>query len=279
MMHSFTTYFFYHCRQCVFSVSLMIVALYLSNISVSLALQVPNITTLKNRSQLDDYYSNVVLGYNIVNDTQTYARRFVGNKLNCTNCHREAGTLPWQLPLNVAGIYPLWRSKNAQMTDLTLMIRECFVYSHNGVMPPANAPEVIAIKTYINYLSINQVIGQSPRGRGISTLPETIYEPNSVNGQIVYQQQCTTCHGDDGQGHNKYSPIWGIQSYTSGSAMNNVPLAAGFLKTKMSQMTNSNLSVQQAFDVAAYLNIQTRPVDAGKRKLPKFLQDIFSFFK
>lgn len=251
----------------------------ISVISVGVARQAPDIASLKNRSELDDYYSNVVSGYNIINDTQTYASRFVGNNLNCTDCHRKAGTLQGQLPLNVAGIYPLWRSKNAQITDLTLMIRECFVYSLNGVMPPNNAPEVTAIKTYISYLSINQVIGKSPEGRGVSTLPTTNTEPNSVNGELVFQQHCSSCHGNDGTGLAETPPVWGMHSYTKGSGMNDIQLAASFIKTKMSEISKSTLSVQQAFDVAAYLKKQMRPIDPGKSKLSKLLQDIYGFFK
>jgi len=276
-MHNFAINLFNLCR--VFFISLMVSMLCLSMISVSFARQVPDIATLKSRSELDDYYSNVVLGYNIINDTQTYARRFVGNKLNCTDCHREAGTVQGQLPLNVAGIYPLWRSKNAQITDLTLVIRECFVYSLNGVMPPANAPEVTAIKTYISYLSINQIIGESPGGRGVSILSETNYEPNSLNGQIIYKQHCAGCHGDIGNGLAKNPPVWGMDSYTKGSGMNDIQVAAGFINTKMSEMSKFSLSTQQAFDVAAYLNKQMRPVNPGESKLPKLLQDLYGFFK
>ncbi len=250
----------------------------LSGISVCIADQVPDINTLKKRQQLDAYYSNVLLGYNIINDTQSYARRFTGNKLNCTDCHREAGTKPGQLPLNVAGMYPRWRSKNAQMVDLTQMIRECFVYSQNGVMPPAYAPEVNAIKAYIAYLSNNQVIGKPPKGRGVPTLEKTLDDPNLYNGEIVYQQRCASCHGTDGHGLWENPPVWGINSYTRGSGLNDIYLAAGFIMTKMSETGESKLSVQQALDISAYLNKQTRPVDPGKAKLPRLLQDIYGLF-
>jgi len=278
-MHSLVINLFNHFRLCIFFIPLVIVVFCLLNISVSFAGQVPDISTLKTRPKLDDYYSNVVLGFNIINDTQTYASRFVGNKLNCTDCHRDAGRVKSQLPLNVAGIYPLWRSKNAQIADLSLVIRECFVYSLNGVMPPANAPEVTAIKTYISYLSFNQLIGKSPAGRGVPTLSKTNFEPNPINGQIVYQQQCTVCHGDDGNGISDNPSVWGMNSYSKGSGMSDIQLAASFIKIKMSEISSSSLSVQQAFDVASYLNKQPRPVNPGKRKLPKLFQDIYGFFQ
>ncbi|MBT4838530.1 MAG: hypothetical protein HON94_14410 [Methylococcales bacterium] len=58
----------------------------------------PTIDELKQRSFLDDYYSNVLFGYNIVNNTQKYAARYVGNKLNCKHCHLQSGTVQNALP-------------------------------------------------------------------------------------------------------------------------------------------------------------------------------------
>jgi thiosulfate dehydrogenase len=239
--------------------------------------QKPTMESLLNRAELDDYYSNVVFGYNIISNTQTYASRYVGNTLNCTYCHRGAGTVAGQLPLNVAGIYPHWRAKNAQLTSLGLKIRECFVYALNGIMPPANAPEIIAVKTYISYLSKNQIIGQSPVGRGISKLPDTGIDPNPTIGKIVYQQQCAVCHHVDGSGIAENPAVWGMQSYTAGSGMNNIQTAAAFIKTKMS-LGDANLSIQQALDVSAFLHKQIRPVDPGKRKISKLLQDLAAAF-
>ena len=99
----------------------------------------PSIEQLVNEPFLDDYYSNVVLGYKIVNDTQHFASRYVGNGLNCKNCHLESGTKKDALPLNVAGMYPKWRAKNGKRNGIGLRIRECFIYSMDGIMPPDDA--------------------------------------------------------------------------------------------------------------------------------------------
>ncbi len=243
----------------------------LFSFSISFADQVPDIETLKKRSLLDDYYSSVVFGYNIINQTQKYASRYTGNKLNCTNCHRKAGTVADQFPLYIAGIYPHWRAKTGRLTDLGLMIRECFVNSLNGVMPPANAVEVRAIKTYISYLSNNQMIGQTPEGRGVSVLAKSGQDPNPIDGRIVYQQQCTGCHGVEGEGLSGNPPVWGMNSYTEGSGLNDIQLAAAFIKTKMSTI-NQAISAQNAWNVAAFLHKQSRPVVAGQGKMSRLLQ-------
>jgi thiosulfate dehydrogenase len=46
-------------------------------------------------------------GYNIVHETHKYAPDHVGNKLDCTNCHFDAGTVKDTLSLvGVAAVFP-----------------------------------------------------------------------------------------------------------------------------------------------------------------------------
>jgi len=90
------------------------------------ALARPTIDELRARAVLDDYESNVVFGYDIVMDTKRYAARYAGNGLNCTSCHLKGGTQPDGLPLNVAGVYPKWRSKNGVRNGLGIAYSRLF---------------------------------------------------------------------------------------------------------------------------------------------------------
>lgn len=234
----------------------------------------PSIEQLVNEPFLDDYYSNVVLGYKIVNDTQHFASRYVGNGLNCKNCHLESGTKKDALPLNVAGMYPKWRAKNGKRNGIGLRIRECFIYSMDGIMPPDDAPEVLAIAAYVTFLSQGEVLGAEPEGRGVPTLPETGYDPNPANGRAVYMSQCASCHGERGQGVGANPPVWGMDSYNRGAGMNRIREAAGFIWANMPLGQDRSLTHQQAFDVAAYLNLQYRPSDPRQSKFLKLLEDL-----
>lgn len=247
--------------------------------SVSLAQQTqPSIEQLIAEPFLDDYYSNVVYGYKIVNDTQHFASRYVGNSLNCSNCHLQSGTKPNALPLNVAGMYPKWRAKNGKRNGIGLRIRECFVYSMDGIMPPDDAPEVLAIAAYVTYLSQGEVLGEEPEGRGVPTLPDTGYDPNPANGRAVYLEQCASCHGVQGEGTGtgaaRMPALWGLDSYNKGAGMNRIQEAAGFIWQNMPLGQDRSLTPQQALDVAAYLNLQYRPGDPRESKLLKFLEDL-----
>ncbi|MFM1896583.1 MAG: hypothetical protein RLZZ385_1657 [Pseudomonadota bacterium] len=236
----------------------------------------PGIEQLLQEPFLDDYYSNVVFGYQIITDTQTHASRYVGNSLNCSNCHLQAGTKQDALPLNVAGMYPKWRAKNGTRNGIGLRIRECFLYSMDGIMPTEDAPEVLAIAAYVSYLSQGQIMGAEPEGRGVPTLPDTGYDPNPANGRAVYMEQCASCHGQQGEGMTGIPPVWGLDSYNKGAGMNRIPEAAGFIWANMPLGRERTLSHQQAFDVAAYLNLQLRPSNPGESKLVKLLEHLIN---
>ncbi len=240
--------------------------------------QVP-IETLLERDYLDDYYSNVVYGYRIVTETEKYGARYTGNRMRCTHCHLNAGRKQDAIPLNVAGMYPKWRSKNGRRNGIGLRIRECFVYSLDGIMPPEDAPEVMAIAAYISYLSHGQVIGEAPSGRGVPTLPDTGYDPNPASGMAIYREKCALCHGEDGQGKESMPPLWGIDAYNQGAGMADIRRAAGFIWANMPLGQERSLSYQQALDVAAFVNMQIRPADPREQKLLKLFEAVTGVFE
>jgi len=251
--------------------SRLLVLLLLAGASV-LSHSRPTIEELKSRSVLDDYESNVVYGYNIVMDTPRHAPRYSGNRLSCTNCHLKGGTTPDALSLNVAGLYPRWRAKNGVRNGIGLRIRECFLYSLNGVMPPADAPEVLAVAAYINYLSEGEVIGKPPAHWSVPTLSETNQDPNPATGEMVYKRSCGACHGIDGRGREGVPPLWGPESYNAGAGMNNVQKAAAFIWANMPLGQGRTLTQQEALDVSAYLNMQARPFDPREGRLKKLAE-------
>lgn len=235
----------------------------------------PTIDELKSRVVLDDYEANVLFGYNIVMETRKYAGRYVGNALNCTSCHLKGGTQPDGFPLNVAGVYPKWRSKNGVRNGIGLRIRDCFLYSLNGIMPPEEAPEVQAVAAYVHYLSEGEVIGRPPARWGVPTLPDTGADPNPPRGAAVYARVCAPCHGKDGRGTAAAPPVWGPDSYNAGAGLNNVQRAAGFIWANMPLGNERSLTHQEALDVAAFLRLQLRPFDPRDGGLKKLAERLY----
>src|SRR5262245_59140061 len=52
----------------------------------------------------------------VVTETQTYAKTYVGNGLNCSSCHLDAGRRAYAAPwVGLWGVFPEYRSRNAQV--------------------------------------------------------------------------------------------------------------------------------------------------------------------
>ncbi|MDH3440329.1 MAG: c-type cytochrome, partial [Gammaproteobacteria bacterium] len=90
---------------------------------------------------------------------------------------------------------------------------------------------------------------------------------NVEAGRVVYQEKCQTCHGWNGFGLRASSnpadgytfpPLWGGDSFNNGAGMNRVLTAARFIKARM-PFGEPDLSDDQAYDVAAYINSNPRP--------------------
>jgi thiosulfate dehydrogenase len=78
----------------------------------------------------------ILLGKNIFVNTQQYATEFVGNGLNCANCHLGDGRKADSAPLWAAyGLYPAFRDKTGQIETIQSRIQGCFLYSMNGRAP------------------------------------------------------------------------------------------------------------------------------------------------
>lgn len=235
----------------------------------------PTIDELKARPVLDDYEANVVFGYDIVMDTNKYAGRYTGNALRCASCHLKGGTQPDAIPLNIAGVYPKWRSKNGVRNGIGRRIRDCFLYSLNGIMPPEEAPEVLAVAAYIHYLSDGEIIGSRPKDWGVPTLPDTGDDPNPARGEVVYKRECAICHGENGEGRDPMPPVWGLDSYNAGAGLNNVDKLAGFAWANMPIGKERSLTHQEALDVAAFIHIQHRPFDPREGRLLKLAERLY----
>jgi len=95
-------------------------------------------------------------------------------------------------------------------------------------------------------------------------------KPNQERGVKIYQAQCASCHGDNGegkkdnQGHIAFPPLWGDNSFNIGAGMARTYTAAAFIKGNMPFGQPNSLSDQEAIDVADYVAFMDRPVKANK---------------
>lgn len=212
----------------------------------------------------EEIRSTVALGYHILLHTPQYASKYTGDRLCCTHCHFAAGDTTGgkngSIPLaGVAATYPKYNSRSKRVEDLPMRINSCFERSMNGQPLPLDSPEMIAITTYLTWISKEMPIYQHVSWLGLPRL-ESTHVPDATAGKHVYDVYCALCHGHEGQGEieNDIPPVWGPHSFNDGAGMNVVPTLASFIYYNM-PYEDASLTVEQALDVAAFIANQSRP--------------------
>lgn len=197
---------------------------------------------------------SIRLGLQVFNDTPKFAAPYVGNKLSCTHCHVNSGTLAGGIPMvGLPGVFPMYRDREKEVITFEERIEQCFQRSENGHRVPNNGPEMTGLVAYSQWLSKDQVTGRAFTGRGMPALPEL--NGDKERGSQVYVQQCQICHGANGAGKPPEFPaLWGPDSYNDGAGMYGIPKMAQFIRQNMPQTAPGSLTTQQAYDVAAYIH-------------------------
>jgi thiosulfate dehydrogenase len=216
---------------------------------------------------------SIRLGRSLIQDTQHYARAYVGNGLNCGSCHQELGTKPGALPLTgLSGQFPAYSTRIGRVITLEDRINGCFERSMNGKALPPESREMTAMVAYIAWLSKGMPVGVEPPGRGAPKLELKGLKPDLANGKSVYEAKCAACHGAqgagiyDGDGNPAFPALWGDRSFNVGAGMARLYTATPFVRANMPQTEAGSLSVQEALDVSAYFTTQPRPDFADKHK-------------
>ena len=207
-------------------------------------------------------------------DHEDSAMRYTGARLACASCHLETGTKPGTLSLmQTASRYPRPSPRDSGVRDLRDRINGCMLRSMNGRELPRDSVEMIAMEAYINHLG--ERYAASSESHRAASEPAAFAEPkraaDPAAGQVVYAERCAVCHGADGLGLRAtlepadgyvFPPLWGGDSYNDGAGMHRVLTAAGFIKARM-PLGQPDLTDDQAFDVAAYINSHPRPAMSG----------------
>lgn len=207
-------------------------------------------------------------------DVESAEMRIAGNHLSCKSCHLQAGKQENAIGfVGVSHRYPKYRGRENKVASLAQRINGCFQRSLNGKSLPEESAEMQAILAYMNWLS-DQIAGDV-KGSSLPVLDFIPRAADPVAGKVIYAQQCSVCHGPEGQGVPKqaqnlsqgytFPPLWGKDSYNDGAGMHRIQTAAQFIHANM-PLGNAKLSVEEAYDVSAYINSQDRPHKAELAK-------------
>jgi thiosulfate dehydrogenase len=196
--------------------------------------------------------------------------RYINSRLSCGSCHlgtgAEAGTL--SLPDAVLH-YPRFAARVGATATIEDRINECMQRSMNGRPLPKNSPQMIAMAAYIRSLQDQQAAGAatSPKVKEPPAFKAPKRAADLEAGKKILEKKCAACHQADGSGllaeanpiHGYvFPPLWGPDSFNTGAGMHRVLTAAKFIKARM-PLGRPDLTDDEAFDVAGYVNSQPRP--------------------
>ncbi len=214
-------------------------------------------------------------GFEIFVDTPGQAPQFAPGRVSCANCHLNAGQRDRALPLvGIAGMFPEPNARAGRLISLPDRIVDCFNRSENaagpaGAVPPTPSSEdVLALAAYITWLSDGFAVGRNPPWRNHNAIAADHLIPvaqlDRARGETLFREQCTSCHGADGQGvqigDKKAAPLWGPQSWNDGAGAARVYTLAGIIRYSMPYLNPGSLSDKEAQEIAAFITAQPRPV-------------------
>jgi thiosulfate dehydrogenase len=175
--------------------------------------------------------------------------------------------------------FPRYSARAGAEITIEDRLNACMTRSMNGRALPHEAPEMQALVAYIGFLSTGMPPGQHSAALGVGVMPELDRAADPVRGLEAYSTGCAVCHGVGGAGIRRslpgtdlgymVPPLWGTDSFNNGAGMARLITAANFLHFNMphgADYLNPQLSVLDAWDIAAFMISQPRPHKAGLEK-------------
>lgn len=221
----------------------------------------------------------LVYGMRLNAETRDLLPQNVGDDLNCTSCHLNAGTVADGSPyIGVTAFFPAYMPRPGKVIGMEERINGCFQRSMNGKPIAKDGEAMKAFLAYYDWMKGETKPEDKVEGRGIGKV-DTSLVPDPVRGKEIYAAQCAACHGANGEGLTDaagrivYPPLWGDRSFNIGAGMARTYKAAAFVKQNMPiaahgkfPLGQGGLSDQDAVDVSEYFTHMPRPDFAGKVK-------------
>lgn len=209
--------------------------------------------------------------------------KYTANKMNCSNCHQDAGTKAFSFNLLTSHEnYPQYRAREGKVLTLAERVNNCIERPLSGKPLPLDSKEMVAFLSYMKW--INDFTPKNKPFTGSKNLDISFPEraASSEKGGQLYTLHCQQCHGTNGEGQMKadnisytYPPLWGEKAYQPGSSMHRIIKLAQWLKANMpygkATWDKPFLTDEEALDVSAFVNddrIHKRPFTESKSDYP-----------
>ena len=238
---------------------------------------VPDVQALPSGAWRD----TVLYGRVLFSDTATVigpevrdeSMRFAGNNLSCQSCHLQGGTQQVLHPhgWRLRHLPDVHRARERSPDDRGPHRRlHGAQHERTGAAGRRKGDEGAGCLLPVSeHWRPDRETGGRPGHAGIAA-PDRAASPD--HGAEVYAQRCVACHQADGRGIRNgiagdakgylYPPLWGQDSFNDGAGMHRLIASASFIRANMplgARHDTPILSVEDAWDVAAYINTRARP--------------------
>lgn len=216
----------------------------------------------------------VCIGARVANHTYEELPANARAQLHCGSCHLDGGRNPdaaWWV-----GAVDYWNQNlKTGGTGIAGRINSCFKNSLNGAAlcwPDANGacPQNAAMTALIAYMKwIDAEAQRQQVPPGTSGFPPIPAGVGSIgNGNRTFAQKCAFCHNAGGEGRYAggvyYRPaLWGPKSFNAQAGMDSTADLAPFIHANMPLHSGGVLTVQEAWDLACFIDAQPRPAGVG----------------
>ncbi len=259
-------------------------------VNTAAAWRAPDITSLGN----DSAAALIRYGKDLIANTAKYlgpkgSVAAISNGMNCQNCHTDAGAKPYGNCLSaVAANYPTFKPRSGIKESIEFRINDCLLRSLNGKTIDSLGKEMKAMVAYIKWLGKDVPKGTKPAGAGTRDVSFIARAAEPARGRIIYQSQCSRCHGANGEGQLNfdnvayaYPPLWGPHSYNVSAGLYRISKLAAYAKDNMpfgiATHEKPLLSDDEAWDVAAFINAQPRPEKMFAQDWPDISKKSFDY--
>jgi thiosulfate dehydrogenase len=199
-------------------------------------------------------------GMDLFTNTQARLPEFTSSTLTCQSCHVDKGRTAFAVPMVGAhSRFPKYMDRTGAVITLQDRVNYCMTRSLAGLRLPVESQEMTSLVAYVAWLSQGVPVGTHIEGESLPPI-EGEHSGDVARGEALFTEKCVACHLADGQGvPGAFPSLWGPRSYSIGASMAREERAAAFIQRFMPQNARGSLTVEEAFDLAAFVNSHPRP--------------------
>ena len=117
--------------------------------------------------------------------------KLCGNKMNCRNCHLDAGTRPFSSSfLETYLKYPQYRAREGMVLTIEDRINNCFERPMNGKILPYDSREMRAIVSYFRWLCEGKAVSYKDDSLHLGEIKLLDRAASVENGKNIYNKKC-----------------------------------------------------------------------------------------